>query len=119
MIGNTALFKFFSVPLKYAGWGGFKVEMDAGLKVLSLYLVFMLWTEELNIKVSKLDERNRIRDRIYWEVMVSIFNSRNSFLHEALNDDPVMILSILFCCRSTLLLSTETPPKIIPYSITE
>ena len=34
MIGNTAIFKFFSVSLKYAGWGYFKVKMDAGLKVL-------------------------------------------------------------------------------------
>jgi len=25
MIGNTAIFKFFSVPLKYAGTGDFKV----------------------------------------------------------------------------------------------
>jgi len=36
LIGNTAIFKFLSVPLKYAGWGGFKVQMDAGLKVLKL-----------------------------------------------------------------------------------
>jgi hypothetical protein len=57
----------------------------------------MLCIEELNVKVSRLDERNLIRDRIYWEVKVRIFNSQKSFLHVALNDNPVMILSILFC----------------------
>jgi hypothetical protein len=31
MIGNTALFEFFSIPLKYAGTGDIKVIKSAGL----------------------------------------------------------------------------------------
>ena len=57
----------------------------------------MLCTEVLNVKVSKLDERNLIEEIVYYEVSVNISNFWNSDLHEVLEVDPVTILIIFFC----------------------
>ena len=87
------------------------LQFTEGLCNFSLCLVFILWIEELNMKISVLDERNLIEDRMNWDVRVRIFNSQKSLRHEALVDAPVIILSTLFCCSSTFLLSVETPPQ--------
>jgi hypothetical protein len=44
----------------------------------------MLCTEELNVKIPKLDDKNLIEDSIYWEIMVSISSLQNNVLHVVL-----------------------------------
>ena len=72
------------------------MSLAVGLCSFSLSLVFILCTEVLNVKVSKLDERNRIEESMYWEVSVNISNFRNSDLHAIREVDPVIVLIILF-----------------------
>ena len=52
------------------------MSLAVGLCSFNLSLVFMLCTEVLNVKVSKLDERNLIEESMYWEVSVNI-SSKN------------------------------------------
>jgi hypothetical protein len=71
------------------------------------------------VNLSKLEERNLIRDNMYCEVRVSIFNFWNRSLQGVLVDEPDIIQIILFCCRRILLLSLDAPQNIMPYSMIE
>jgi hypothetical protein len=77
--------------------------------LVSLHLVFILCIEVLNVCISKFDDRNLIKESMYWEVRVNISNFCNNVLNEILEVNPVIILIILFCCWKILLLSTESP----------
>jgi len=68
----------------------------------------------LDVNFSWFCSKNFIKDRIYWEVIVSIPNDWNSGLQEVLSLEPVIILTIFFWAKNILLLSEEFSQKIIP-----
>ena len=60
-----------------------------------------------------------IKDSVYWEGIVKIYNFRNRGLHDTLAGDPVIICIILGEIWRTFLLNDELPHMIIPYAITQ
>jgi len=76
--------------------------------------MLILWTSVLDVNFSWFFNKNFIKDRIYWEVIVNIPNYWNSGLQEVLGLEPVIIHTIFFWAKNILLLSEEFPQKMIP-----
>ena len=51
---------------------------------------------------------------VYWLGTVKISNFLNSFLHEVLGCEPIIILITFFCKVNIFLLYEEFPQRIIP-----
>ena len=81
--------------------------------------MFISWIEKLKVEYSKLSTNKLIKDSIYSDGIVNIYNVLNKGLHEILDVDPLMILIIFFCNWNTFLLTGEFPQNMIPYPIME
>ena len=75
--------------------------------------MLILWTSVLDVNFSWFFGKNFIKDRIYWEIIVSTPNDWNSGLQEILGLEPVTILTIFFWAKNILLLSKalKFPPR--------